>query len=94
MNRVHKNEIMDARTLASKLAQQGIEMEMLKSQLQLSKELGFNPDGSSESQMELLKEKVSFFLSLFVCLFLSFFHSFFLSFFLSFFHSFILSFFY
>lgn len=57
VNQVQKNETMDAKSLATKLAHQAAEMEQLRSQLELSKQLGFVPGDGDEQQGETLKEK-------------------------------------
>jgi hypothetical protein len=57
VNLVHKNELLDVKTLSSKLANQMAEIDFLRSQLELSKQLGFSTDG--ESQVENLKSKTA-----------------------------------
>lgn len=44
VNHVHKNEMMDMKTLMSRLLQQSSELEQLRYQLEVCRQLGFNPD--------------------------------------------------
>lgn len=55
VNQVQKNEIMDMRSLTNKLSNQVLEIEHLRHQLELSRQLGFNPDDSEPG--ETLREK-------------------------------------
>ncbi len=55
VNHVQKNEIMDMKTLTNKLALQMSEIEHLRNQLELSKQMGFTPD--DEDQGESLRDK-------------------------------------
>jgi outer membrane murein-binding lipoprotein Lpp len=55
VNQVQKNEIMDMRSLTNKLTFQLQEIEHLRQQLELSKQLGFCPDDSEPG--ETLREK-------------------------------------
>lgn len=55
VNHVQKNEILDMKTLTGKLTLQAAELEHLRQQLELSRQLGFNPD--DEDMGESLREK-------------------------------------
>ena len=49
VNKVKKNDVMDAKTLASKLVNQNDIIEQLKQQMQKAKDMGFSEDFSGES---------------------------------------------
>jgi len=49
VNKVRKNDVMDAKTLASKLINQNDIIEALKQQMQRAKDMGFSEDSKGES---------------------------------------------
>lgn len=55
VNHVHKNEIMDMKSLTNKLALQMAEIEQLRGQLDVSRQLGYCPD--DEMNGETLRDK-------------------------------------
>ncbi len=55
VNHVHKNEIMDMKSLTNKLALQMAEIEQLRGQLDISRQLGYSPD--DEMNGETLRDK-------------------------------------
>ena len=66
VNTVQKNEFQDAKSLANKLALQRAEMDALRDQLELSRQMGFDPEGGSsiasfQSQAVSATVKLKFF---------------------------------
>eukprot|EP00981_Chlorochromonas_danica_P012553 scaffold5146_cov164-Ochromonas_danica.AAC.2 len=55
INHVQKNEIMDVKSLSSKLSSQAAEIDQLKQMLEMSRQLGFSPD--DEEQAETLRDQ-------------------------------------
>lgn len=57
VNHVQRNEIMDMKSLTNKLAVQMAEIENLRNQLELSKQLGYVPDEDEQGTGESLRDK-------------------------------------